>query len=763
MKRVELTIRGIVQGVGFRPFVYRTAHKYAIAGFVKNTMDGVVIEAQGRDADIEKFVSEIRHRPPSGARIKDLIVKPISLKKDGRFTIHKSNGQQSQNSEITPDIAVCQNCLKEIVDKKNRRYFYPFTNCVDCGPRFTIIERLPYDRDNTSMNEFKMCLLCEKEYTSPEDRRFHAQTNCCEKCGPEVFLKDSQGRNISRGIDAIKKTAGLLAGENIIAIKGIGGFHLACNAFSVRAVRTLRQRKNREEKPFALMAKNLEVVEKYCLVSDIEKKFLISPSAPIVLLKKKKHSVAFKEIAPKNKFLGIMLPYSGLHNLIFEAEQELELIVMTSGNYSEQPICTDNQQALNMLSSIADYFLFHDRKIITGCDDSVMRVLPDGQPLMIRRSRGFAPETMSLPFVLKRNILGCGANIKNTFSIASGSSLYISHHTGDLDSPMAFETYITAMRRFMNILKIEPSVIAYDAHPYYIPTILAMSQDFFGNAAKVPVYHHHAHICACMIDNELKNTTVIGIAFDGTGYGKDGTLWGSEFLLCDYASFERKAHLRPIKLPGGEQAIKQVWRIALAYLIDAFGKNFDDSIFKFLEGISSKEINIVGNMIENSINCPFSSGMGRLFDAVSCICGLRTRISYEGQAAAELESILDENVSDTPYNFDIIREDGKFILDHRITIREITQDILEKVPVSRISHRFHQTIVQMVREICELIKKDTGIREVALSGGSFQNVFLSVRIKEALEKDGFRVYTHRQIPPNDACISSGQCAVAGFS
>ncbi|MCM8815373.1 MAG: carbamoyltransferase HypF, partial [Candidatus Omnitrophica bacterium] len=413
MKRVQLVIRGIVQGVGFRPFVYRTASKYSISGFVKNTMDGVVIEAQGKKKDVENFVSEIRNSPPSRARIKDVFIRPISLKKEAQFVILGSNGQKGQKLEITPDIAICHKCLTEILDKKNRRYFYPFTNCLDCGPRFTIIEGLPYDRDNTSMKEFIMCPLCQREYYSAVDRRFHAQTNCCEKCGPSVFLTDSEGRYISKGADAIKLVAGLLTGEKIVAIKGIGGFHLACNAFSIRAVRSLRRRKNREEKPFALMAKNLAVVRKYCFVSEAEENFLISPFAPIVLLKKREDSHAFEDIAPKNRYLGIMLPYSGLHHLIFESGPDLQLIVMTSGNYSEQPICTDNEQALNILSDVADFFLLHNRKIVSGCDDSVMRVLPDDMILMIRRSRGFAPESINLPFSVKKNILGCGANIKN--------------------------------------------------------------------------------------------------------------------------------------------------------------------------------------------------------------------------------------------------------------------------------------------------------------------------------------------------------------
>ncbi|MCX7705607.1 MAG: carbamoyltransferase HypF [bacterium] len=761
-KRFRITINGIVQGVGFRPFVYRLAERYSVCGFVKNTLDGVLIEAQGKPSNIESFISCIKKYPPPRAKIKKIVVKPIPLLKEDKFSILRSNGYFENVSEIPPDIATCRKCFNEIIDSKNRRYLYPFTNCVDCGPRFTIVQNLPYDRENTSMNKFKMCPECEREYNNPLDRRFHAQTNCCEICGPRFFLTDVSGNEVCRGILAIKKAVELISEGKIIAMKGIGGFHLACDAFLTNTVKKLRERKKREEKPFALMARDIKTAEKYCVISEIEKQFLISPNAPIVLLKKKKKTTIFEEIAPKNNYLGIMLPYSPVHYLIFLFGKKLELLVMTSGNYSEYPICTDNYQALKLLSKIADFFLLHDRDIISGCDDSVMRILSGNEIQMIRRSRGFAPESIRLPFVTKYNILGCGGNIKTTFSLACSDNLYMSQHIGDIDTPVTFENYVSTIKRYLDIFKIKPEVIAYDAHPEYASTIFALSQDFLGNSLKIPVYHHHAHVCSCMIENNLKSTSVIGIAFDGTGYGQDGTLWGSEFLICDYSRFTRIAHLRPVRLAGGEQAIKKIWRIAISYLMDTFGEKYDREQFKFLKYVDKEELLIVEKMIKNGLNSPYSSGLGRFFDAVSCLCGLRTQINYEGQAASELESTMLENASDTPYNFDILKQEGKFIIDHREIIREIVGDILKKVPAGRISHRFHLTILRIIYEICMLLRKETGICNVVLTGGSFQNVFLSVRTKRILEKNGFKVYTHRLIPPNDACISVGQCAVACF-
>ncbi|MGC8804504.1 MAG: carbamoyltransferase HypF, partial [Candidatus Ratteibacteria bacterium] len=730
---------GIVQGVGFRPFVYRVARKYDISGFVKNAMDGVIIEAEGKTENVNGFLKEIQEQPPVNARIKSVFVKNISVKKSKSFTISKSNGHLKEKIEMPPDIAICSDCRKEIIDSKNRRYWYPFTNCVNCGPRFTIIKKLPFDRGNTSMDSFRMCKECRAEYVNVQDRRFHAQTNCCEKCGPQVFLTDCYGRRISKGKNAFEKTGALLLKDHIVAIKGIGGFHLACNALSTTAVKNLRTRKGREEKPFALMARDIETIEKYCRISATEIDYLISSSAPIVLLRKKGHQYWFDHVAPGNNYLGVMLPYSGIHQLIFESSPDIKLLVMTSGNISEEPICIDNEEAIRRLFSVADYFLFHDREISSGCDDSVMRVFPDHNTLMIRRSRGFAPESMFLPFTTRKQILSCGADNKNIFGLACKNHLYLSHHIGDLENVLSFESYRKTIEKYLRILRIKPDLVAYDAHPEYFSSFFAMSDEFIKNAKKIPVFHHHAHVCSCMIENSLPDKPVLGLAFDGTGYGVDGTLWGSEFLLCDYKHFRRLAHLKNVKLPGGEKAIRQIWRIALSFLMDAFDGEIPQGFFK---GIESERLSLVCSMIKRGINSPYACGLGRIFDAVSALCGLRNEVNYEGQAAVELESIMTEEENNTSYDFDIIFESEEIIVDHKKIIRGIVEDILQNTPVGRISYRFHLTVVQFTVDICRLLREKTHVSDVVLSGGSFQNVFLYTNIKKMLEKDGFKVYSH---------------------
>ncbi len=760
-KRYRILITGVVQGVGFRPFVYRTARKYSLSGFVKNTVDGVLIEIEGHDSEIKNFLKEVKNSPPEGAKIRSVFEQGIPEKGSSTFRILASSKSLSQQPEIPPDLAMCASCRKEIFDKEDRRYGYPFTNCVDCGPRFTIINQLPYDRKNTSMAGFTMCPECRSEYLSPEDRRFHAQTNCCPKCGPFVFLTDVSSRVLEKGNAAIRKTAEILQKGKIVAIKGIGGFHLACNALSPAAVKTLRVRKKREEKPFALMARNIPAIEKFCTISEIEKQHLVSSSAPILLLEKKNGSCLFDDVAPRNKYLGIMLPYTGIHEMIF-ASGNLEMLVMTSGNMSEEPICTRNDEAIERLSGIADFFLFHNRDIISGCDDSVARVLPDGKLMMVRRSRGYTPGSIRSPFRMRHNVLGCGSDIKNTFCLASERLFYVSHHIGDLENVSAMGSYKTAIDRYTRLLRFRPDIIAYDAHPGYFSTALAVSDEFFPDCHKISVYHHHAHVCSCMIENNLENRNVIGVAFDGTGYGEDGNLWGSEFLVCDYSHFENIAHLRPVRLPGGEKAIREIWRTAIAYLYDTFGKDFDGIFAGINRRINPEISGSIVKMIDKNINSPYSSGMGRLFDAVSCLCGLRDIVRYEGQAAMELESLLPDIEMDRSYRFDIVDDSKTIIIDQRSTIREIVNDLNSSLPPGRVSRRFHSTVVKMILDVCRIIRKETHLNKVVLSGGCFQNVFLSVNARRILEKDGFSVYTHSKIPPNDACISAGQAAIADF-
>ncbi|HRS07003.1 MAG TPA: carbamoyltransferase HypF [Candidatus Ratteibacteria bacterium] len=756
-KSLRIFITGVVQGVGFRPFVYRSAKKHCLSGFVKNTVDGVFIEIKGNNSDVDNFLDEIKNSHPQGAKIRSIIAHSTPGGKAKTFKILKSSEELSQQPEIPPDIAICNHCRDEIFDKKNRRYGYPFTNCVDCGPRFTILNNLPYDRKNTSMKKFKMCPECKKEYILPDNRRFHAQTNCCQVCGPKVFLICPPSKLMAKENTAIIKTAKLLQEGKIIAIKGIGGFHLACDALSKASVKYLRERKKREEKPFAVMARDIQTIEEFCDISDIEKQHLLSSAAPILLLKKK-NIFLFDDIAPHNRYLGVMLPYTGVHQLIF-ANSNLKMLVMTSGNISEEPICTQNKEVVEKLSEIADFFLFHDRDIISGCDDSVIRVLPDKKVMMIRKSRGYAPDAILSPFKIRHLALGCGSDIKNTFCFGVDKMFYISHHIGDLENISAMDLYKTSINRYRKLLRFDPEIIAYDAHPDYFSSSISLSDDFFPDCRKIPVYHHHAHICSCMVENNLKNQRVIGVAFDGTGYGNDGNLWGSEFLVCDYSYFENLGHLRPIRLPGGEKAIKEIWRIAVAYLYDAFGKDFERNLVRHNK---PETLDSIIKMIEKGINSPYSRGMGRFFDAVSCICGLRNTVSYEGQAAMEIESLLSTTEMGKPYNFDIADDSGIIIIDQRRTIRELVNDLNESLSLSMISLRFHSTIVKMIYDVCRIIRKKTGIIEVVLSGGCFQNVFLSVNVKKLLEKNGFNVYVHNKLPSNDACISVGQAAIAGF-
>ncbi|HOJ31387.1 MAG TPA: carbamoyltransferase HypF [bacterium] len=762
MKRIEIIITGVVQGVGFRPFVYRVARKHNIRGFVKNTIAGLIIEAEGKIENVENFLKEIKEGPPVSARIKSVYVRNISVKNSKNFLITKSNGDLIEKPEIPPDIAICPQCRNEIIDSKNRRFWYPFTNCVDCGPRFTIIDKLPYDRENTTMRSFKMCKECLEEYKNPENRRFHAQTNCCEKCGPQVFLTDRHGRRICESRNAIEQAGYFLLNAKIVAVKGIGGFHLACDAVSITAVKNLRTRKGREEKPFALMARDIETIRKYCELSDTEIDYLVSPAAPIILLKKKGQKRWFDYVAPGNKYLGVMLPYSGIHQLIFESNPDIELLVMTSGNISEEPICIDNEEAIKRLSGIADYFLFHDRTISSGCDDSVMRIFPDRNVLITRRSRGYAPESMMLPFTAKKQILACGADNKNVFGLVSKNNLYLSHHIGDLEHVLNFESYRRAIEKYVSILKIKPDLVVYDAHPEYFSSSLAMSDEFFKEAKKIPIFHHHAHVCSSMIENHLPDKPVLGLAFDGTGYGADGTLWGSEFLLSDYKHFQRLAHLKYVRLPGGERAIKQIWRIAVSYLVDAFDGEIPA---KFFKNIDANKVSFISDMIKKGINSPYACGLGRIFDAVSCLCGIRNEANYEGQAAIELEAMLTEGRNDTPvsYDFDITRESGQIVIDHKKIIRGVVDDLLGGKDAGSVSYKFHLTVVKFTVDVCHLLREQTHISDVVFSGGSFQNVFLYTNIKRMLEKDGFKVYSHKIIPTNDGGIAAGQCAIANFT
>lgn len=755
-KRFRIEIKGKVQGVGFRPKIYRYAKARNLKGFVFNSSKGVLIEVEGEEEEIEEFLKNIKNSPPPLSEIKNISVWEIEIKNDREFRILKSKREGKIEIDIPPDIATCDECLNELFDEKNRRYLFPFINCVNCGPRFTIIKKLPYDRENTTMDKFIMCQDCKEEYENPESRRFHTQPNCCFKCGPKVFLLNREGRKIEESVDAIKETAKLIEKGEIVAVKGIGGFHLASVCDDERIVEKLRKRKKREHKPFALMARDIETIEKYCYMSEEEKKIIKSFKAPILLLEKKGNVLA-ENIAPDNRYLGFMLPYSPLHHLLFKFGN-FDVLIMTSGNISENPIIYENEKALKELKDIADYFLIHERDIEIGCDDSVVKYSKFlKREIIIRKARGYIPSPLILPFNLKNKILGIGADLKNTFSFGFENKIYTSQHIGDLENYENMEFLERALNHFKNIFNFESQIICYDLHPDYFSSKYAQSL----NGKKIGIQHHHAHISSCMIDNLLENRKIIGVAFDGTGYGTDGKIWGGEFLICDYENFERIAHLEYIPLIGGEMAIKEVWRMGAVYLFHTFGEDFLDIDIEFTSKIDRKKWKMFENMVKKKINVHYTSSMGRLFDAVSSICGIRNVISYEGQAAIELEMKIDENF-DGFYKFEIYKSKKPYVVSVKKMIRGIVEDIKNGKDIGKISAKFHNTISKIIVEVCKIIRDEKGLNEVALSGGVFQNIHLLEKTCRDLQKEGFIYYTHKSIPPNDGGISVGQVIIGGF-
>jgi len=826
-KRVRVNINGIVQGVGFRPLVYRYAKRGNLAGWVSNTSEGVVIEVEGNSEKVDDFLKSLKSFPPPQAKITRLSTSLIPPQNDKQFEILPSIVHSQVKTQISPDIATCPECLEELSSPGDRRYLYPFLNCTNCGPRFTIIKDIPYDRNKTTMEKFMMCSQCQEEYQDPLNRRFHAQPNACPECGPQVTLVQSDevvASEVSRlslrakrsnleiatssalggllamtpnpktqssGVRAIKETVKLLKKGKIVAIKGLGGFHLACDALNEEAVRNLRQRKYRENKPFALMARDLEIAKKFCQVSPEEEELLLSVKRPVVLLKKKTQIVAdsrrrlsqiVEQVAPNNKYLGFMLPYTPLHYLLFYElrttnYESLSVLVMTSGNICEEPIAYENEEAVSRLSTIADYFLFHNRDIYTRCDDSVTRIfLPMKREMLIRRSRGYAPSPLTVPLIFKNEILACGAHLKNTFCLAKGNEVFISHHIGDLENLETLVALEKSVKHFKKLFAIEPAIIAHDLHPEYLSTKYAQNLlTLNSQLSTIPVQHHHAHIVSCLADNGVDNHKVIGVAFDGTGYGEDGNIWGGEFLIADYADFERKAHLKYLPLPGAEQAIKEPWRMAATYLYETYGEGFLRLNLDFTSRLNKSRWAVLEKMIKRRINSPLTSSMGRLFDAVSSLLGLRDEITYEGQAAMELEmaikSVQSSKFKVKSYKYGIEQEKKFFIIKPKEIIIGIVEDLKRSVPVGAISFKFHNTIVEMIVETCMKIRSDfnqnyklrtmnSELNEVALSGGVFQNIFLLDRTFNRLIKEGFKVYLHRQVPTNDGGISLGQAVIA---
>ncbi len=745
-----------MQGVGFRPFVYQLAATLCLGGWVRNRESGVEIEISGPAAAVEQFILEIPRKAPPLSKIVSIESNELEFEPANDFRILTSSSNQARSTLISPDVCTCPDCLRELFDPEDRRFRYPFTNCTNCGPRYTIIKDIPYDRKNTTMASFGMCPECAAEYENPLDRRFHAQPNACWKCGPRVWLEDSAGNRVSETDDAIRKTVHLLDGGAVVAIKGLGGFHLAAKATDEAAVELLRGRKIREEKPFAVMFSSIEEIKRYCLVGDSEEELLLSPSRPIVLLPRTEQTCRDKlgedelagGVAPKNRYLGAFLPYTPLHFLLFDAAPYRSL-VMTSGNRSDEPIVMDNPEAASRLKGIADYYLLHDRDIYMRCDDSVTRVL-SGKTRPMRRARGFVP----VPVFLDQpgsSVLGTGAELKNTICLTRRNEAFLSQHIGDLENLETMRSFEHAIDHLERLLEISPELIIHDLHPDYLSTQWALRQ----NLPKMAVQHHHAHIASVMAEHHL-DRPLIGLALDGTGLGTDGTIWGGEVLMVDRTGFERLGHFRHVLLPGGEKAIKEPWRMALSYLwgIDPIAAEvrFADLMEKW------PDRKLVLQMLSKGINSPATSSCGRLFDAVAALCGVRESVNYEGQAAIELEQAIEPDGSF--YEGEITERESKpFILDPFPMIMGVVWDVRQGIPAGKISARFHNGIVRLLTKAAVIAASKCGIRQIALSGGVFQNAFLSARLEKELTGLGFEVYSNEKVPANDACISLGQAFV----
>jgi len=768
LKSASISVRGIVQGVGFRPFVYGLAAKHNLKGWVYNTSEDVRIDVEGKAEAIQQFEQQLQTEAPPLAHIENITVeyhRPVGYKD---FEIRQSQAQRGKYQLISPDVGTCQACLDELLNPEDRRYRYPFTNCTNCGPRFTIIEGMPYDRPKTTMRYFQMCPQCQTEYDNPLDRRFHAQPNACPRCGPQVRLVDNEG-NLVNDSNPIAAAGQLLKKGKIVAIKGLGGFLLACDATDARAVRALRQRKKRPSKPFAIMVADLQEAKKHCYVLPEEEKLLTSAQSPIVLMIWKEGSSVSREVAPNLWFLGVMLPYTPLHHILLK-DTGLPL-VMTSGNLSEEPIARDNDEALRRLSGIADYFLTHNRDIYSGYDDSVA-VVERGTSQLVRRARSYAPYPIRLPFKTKQ-VLGCGAEEKNTFCLTKDNYAFVSQHIGDMENVETLEHFDDTISLYKRLFHIEPEVVAHDLHPDYLATKYA--HELSESAMKlVPVQHHHAHIASCMADNGVESP-VIGVAFDGTGMGVDGNIWGGEFLVADYRSFRRAGHLEYLPLPGGDAAIKRPYRTAIGYILTLLGENALNGDLPVMKEADDMEIEVIKRQIERKINSPLSSSVGRLFDAISALLGIRGETDYEGQAAVELEmaaysGVIAMNVSDKAishaqghYPYRVVEDEGIRIVLLEDLVAAVIEDLHRGVSRGKISVRFHNTVAQMIDEMCRLIADETGISQVALSGGVFQNRLLLRRAVGLLESSGFQVSTHRQVPCNDGGISLGQAVIANFA
>ncbi len=754
----RLSVNGIVQGVGFRPFVYQLARRHGVRGSVANTGSGVSIHLEGAGDRIDAFCRDLTDRPPPLARITEVAVSPEVLRNPSDFRIIQSRSGAGRATLISPDVSVCDDCLDELFDPDDRRYRYPFINCTNCGPRYTIIDDIPYDRPHTSMRGFPMCSACRAEYEDPEDRRFHAQPNACPVCGPHVALVDAGGRPMEAP-DPIARAAELLAKGAVVAVKGLGGFHLAADAGNPAAVARLRSRKVREEKPLALMCPNLPAVHQIAEPTVEEAVLLASPQRPIVLLKKREDGPIADAVSPRNRYFGVMLPYTPLHHLLFDAGVDFTALVMTSGNRSDEPIAIDNGEATDRLSGIADAFLVHDRDIVLRSDDAIVRRAA-GAIRPIRRSRGYVPVPVFLDGP-RIPVLACGAELKNTVCLTRGDQAFLSQHVGDLSNLAAEAFFEQTIDHLKRILDIEPALVAHDLHPDYLSTRYARE---LPGIPRQGVQHHHAHITSCMAENRIQGP-VIGLAFDGAGYGPDGAVWGGEVLIAGLDRFRRAGHLSYVGLPGGDAAAKEPWRMAVSHLHDAFGDDLPELDPPLLSGVDPARRRFVLEMVQKGVHCPPTSSLGRLFDGAAALLGLRDRAAFEGQAAMELEMIADPaeaGVYDGAWEPvpGTTMETGVHRLPAGPIIRGMVRDLADGVPRETIAGRFHKTLIRRFSDLCGRIREAGGPDRVALSGGAFQNVLLLTGFIETLEGMGFTVFTHTQVPANDGGIALGQAVAA---
>ena len=760
-ERREVSVRGIVQGVGFRPFVYALARDHALSGTVRNDAEGVRIEVEGAPGDLERFVRSLENDAPPLAVVESILWQPVAALGDSEFRIEESREGSRRQALVSSDVATCEDCLAELLDPTDRRYRYPFTNCTNCGPRFTITCSVPYDRATTTMSGFEMCPDCRREYEDPADRRFHAQPNACPVCGPRVRLIDRFGHGLhARPGDPIANAARMLRGRAVVAIKGLGGYHLACDPFDAKAVRTLRGRKVRQDKPFALMASDLAQVREICHVSSEEEALLTSPARPIVLLGRRGDNGVAEEVAPRQRTLGVMLAYTPLHHLLLR-DAGIPL-VMTSGNNSDEPIAYRDGEALDQLCEIADYFLLHDREIHMRCDDTVVRTV-GGRPYPIRRSRGYAPIPLRVATDFTRHTLACGGELKNTFCLARDRHAFMSHHIGDMENYETLRSFREGIEHYCGLFDVSPELVAYDLHPEYLSTKYARELEETGLPA-FGVQHHEAHVASCLADNERPaEERVIGVALDGTGFGTDGAVWGGEFFEGSLErGFTRRAHLEYAPLPGASAAIRQPWRMALAQLITLYGEEETLKLpLSAVRGAGERNARLIARLVEHKLNTPPTSSAGRLFDAVAALVGVpgTNRTTYEGQAAIELE-LTAEGPTKRSYPIRMRPQGEVWIAETSEVVGAVVEDLLAGRPAPEISATFHRTMAEIVAKVCKRIRESDGVNTVALSGGTFQNMLLLDQTTNLLRENGFMVYTHQRVPANDGGLALGQAILA---